>query len=189
MTDLHGNALTLSQEVELINTLKIRFENNMNRHKDFNWDEIHKKLEKNSIKLWSLSEMERTGGEPDVVDYDSKTDEYIFFDCVTESPIGRRSLCYDREALDARKDYKPINSAVDMAKQIGIELLDEEQYRFLQKRGKFDLKTSSWLKTNDQIRKLGGSIFGDLRYDNVFIYHNGAQSYYSGRGFRGFLRV
>jgi hypothetical protein len=189
MTDLHRNALTLFQEDELINTLKIRFEKNMNRHKDFNWDEIHKKLEKNSIKLWSLSEMERTGGEPDVVDYDSKTDEYIFFDCVTESPIGRRSLCYDKAALDARKENKPVNSAINMASTMGLEILDEEQYRFLQKLGKFDLKTSSWLKTNEQIRKLGGAIFADFRYDTVFIYHNGAQSYYSGRGYRCFLKI
>lgn len=175
--------------VELLNVLKNRFEKNMSRHKDIEWVSVQTKLEANIDKLNSLSEMESTGGEPDVVDYDENTDEYIFYDCSAESPKGRRSLCYDREALNSRKEHKPENSAVDMAAAMGIELLTEEQYRRLQKLGSFDMKTSSWLKTPADIRKLGGAIFADFRYGNIFVYHNGADSYYSARGFRGLLRV
>lgn len=174
---------------ELLKTLKARFEKNMNRHKGLEWDKIQARLQANPEKLWSLSEMERTGGEPDVVGLDSKTGEYIFYDCSAESPKGRRSLCYDREALESRKEFKPESSALDMAADMGIELLSEEQYRELQKLGDFDTKTSSWVKTPSGIRKLGGAIFADFRYDNVFIYHNGAESYYAVRGFRGSLRV
>lgn len=174
---------------ELIGRLKNRFEKNIKRHKGFEWSELKLKLEASGEKLWSVNEMERTGGEPDVVDYDSITGEFIFYDCSAESPAGRRSLCYDRQALDSRKEFKPGNNAMDMAAQMGIELLTEEQYRDLQKLGSFDTKTSSWLKTPDEIRKLGGAIFGDRRYNNVFIYHNGAASYYAVRGFRGSLRV
>ena len=174
---------------ELLGVLKTRLEKNMNRHKSLEWAKVQAKLEKNPEKLWSLSEMERTGGEPDVVGYDEKKDEYVFFDCSAETPKGRRSLCYDREALESRKEHKPENSAVDMATAMGIELLTEEQYRELQKLGSFDAKTSSWLKTPSDIRKLGGAIFADFRYGNVFVYHNGAQSYYAVRGFRGWLRV
>lgn len=174
---------------ELLNVLKERFEKNMSRHKDIEWVNVQAKLEANIDKLNSLSEMESTEGEPDVVDYDENTDEYIFYDCSPESPKGRRSLCYDREALNSRKENKPGNSAVDMAAAIGIELLSEEQYRGLQKLGIFDMKTSSWLKTPPDIRKLGGAIFADFRYGKVFVYHNGAESYYSARGFRGLLRV
>ncbi|MBB6452419.1 hypothetical protein HNQ94_000864 [Salirhabdus euzebyi] len=181
----------LSQEVreELIRVLKNRFENNMNRHKDLKWINIQEKLEANTEKLWSLNEMERTSGEPDVVDYDKKTDEYIFYDCSAESPKGRRSICYDREALESRKKHKPENNAIDMATAMGIELLSEEEYRGLQKLGNFDRKTSSWVKTPANIRSLGGAIFCDRRYDTVFMYHNGAESYYAARGFRGSLRV
>lgn len=161
----------------------------MNRHKGLEWAEVQTKLEADTEKLWSLNEMESTGGEPDVVDYDKKTDEYVFYDCSAESPKGRRSVCYDREALESRKKFKPKDTAIDMADAMGIEMLSEEQYRKLQKLGNFDRKTSSWLKTPDEIRKLGGAIFGDRRYDRVFIYHNGADSYYGVRGFRGFLRV
>jgi Protein of unknown function (DUF4256) len=181
--------LSLEQVEELLNTLKGRFEKNMNRHSDLEWAKVQAKLEANTEKLWSLNEMEATGGEPDVVGYDKDTDEYIFYDCSAESPKGRRSVCYDREALEARKKHKPENSALDMATEIGIELLTEEQYRALQELGNFDLKTSSWVQTPAAIRKLGGAIFCDRRYDTVFTYHNGADSYYGARGFRGSLRV
>lgn len=173
----------------LLETLKERFEKNMYRHKAINWADVHSKLISNQAKLNSLNEMEMTGGEPDVVDFDSKTGEYIFFDCSAESPKKRRSLCYDREALDARKEHKPANSAVDMANAMGIEILTEQQYRYLQTLGKFDLKTSSWVKTPPEIRKLGGAVFCDRRYDTVFMYHNGADSYYAARAFRASLRV
>lgn len=184
-----NNKLTLNQQQELLATLKSRFEKNTKRHKEIAWIEVHSRLEKNESKLWSLFEMERTGGEPDVVGKDNKTGELIYIDCVAESPVGRRSLCYDKEAYESRKENKPQSNVMDMAEEMGIELLDEEQYRNLQKLGTFDLKTSSWLKTPDSIRKLGGAIFGDYRYGNVFIYHNGAQSYYASRGFRGILKV
>jgi len=174
---------------ELLRALKARFEKNMSRHKGLNWAEVQARLEANAERLWSLNEMERTGGEPDVVGYDKKTGEYIFFDCSAETPKGRRSFCYDREALDSRKEFKPKDTAMDMAAAMGIEILTEEQYRELQKLGDFDTKTSSWLKTPAEIRRLGGSIFADRRYDHVFIYHNGASSYYAVRGFRGSLRV
>ena len=177
------------QREEVLNTLKGRFEKNVNRHKGLEWAKVRAKLESNTEKLWSLNEMERTGGEPDVAGYDKNTNEYIFFDCSPESPLGRRSFCYDREALDSRKEHKPANSAVDMAASIGIELLTEQQYRELQKFGNFDAKTSSWVKTPGDIRKLGGALFCDRRYNTVFVYHNGAESYYAARGFRGSLRV
>lgn len=173
----------------LIKTLKARFEKNTNRHKNIEWVKIETKLLSNSEKLWSLNEMETTGGEPDVIDYDTKTDEYIFCDCAAESPKGRRSFCYDREAFDARKENKPENNVIDAAIAMGVELLNEEQYRNLQKLGKFDEKTSSWIATPSAIRKLGGALFCDYRYDTVFVYHNGAQSYYAARAFRGLLRV
>lgn len=169
--------------------LKARFEKNINRHKELEWVKVKGKLEANTEKLWSLNEMERTGGEPDVADLDKETGEYIFYDCSAESPKGRRSICYDREALESRKEHKPENSAIDMAADMGIELITEEQYRELQKLGNFDMKTSSWVKTPANIRKLGGAIFCDRRYDTVFVYHNGADSYYAARGFRGSLRV
>lgn len=178
-----------SQNEELLKTLKQRFEKNINRHKNIEWSKVKTKLEANTGKLWSLNEMERTGGEPDAVGYDKKSGEYIFYDCSAESPKERRSLCYDREALNARKEYKPKNSAMDMAAEMGIEMLNEEQYRELQKLGNFDLKTSSWIITPAEIRKLGGAIFCDRRYDHVFTYHNGADSYYAARGFRGLLKV
>jgi hypothetical protein len=181
--------LTPDQNKELLKALKARFEKNMKRHEGIEWTKVQAKLEANTSKLWSLNEMEITGGEPDVIGYDNKTDEYIFYDCSAESPAGRRSLCFDREALDGRKENKPKNSVMDMADAMGIELLSEEEYRELQKLGNFDLKTSSWVKTPDDIRKLGGAIFCDRRYDNVFVYHNGAESYYAARGFRGSLRV
>lgn len=181
--------LASEQREELLSTLKNRFEKNMNRHPDFYWDGIQAKLEANSEKLWSLNEMEITGGEPDIVGFNNKTDEYIFYDCSAESPKGRRSLCYDREGLESRKENKPVNNAIDMAATMGIELLTEEQYRELQKLGIFDSKTSSWVKTPSNIRNLGGAIFCDRRYDTVFVYHNGAESYYGVRGFRGLLRV
>jgi Protein of unknown function (DUF4256) len=174
---------------ELLNTLKARFEKNINRHKGLEWAKVQAKLEANTEKLWSLNEMERTGGEPDVVGHDKKTGEYIFYDCSPESPKGRRSLCYDREALESRKEHKPEDNAIDMAAAIGIELLTEEQYRELQKLGNFDSKTSSWVKTPADTRKLGGALFCDRRYNTVFVYHNGAESYYAARGFRGSLRV
>lgn len=177
------------QRQELLGTLKARFENNMSRHKDIAWLNVQAKLEGKAEKLWSLGEMERTGGEPDVVDYDKKTSEYIFYDCSAESPTGRRSVCYDRAGLESRKEHQPKNNAIDMAAAMGVEVLTEAQYRALQKLGKFDAKTSSWLKTPAGIRKLGGAVFADFRYGNVFVYHNGAQSYYAVRGFRGLLRV
>ncbi|HWY11404.1 MAG TPA: DUF4256 domain-containing protein [Bacteroidia bacterium] len=181
--------LSPKQSEELLKTLKSRFEKNMNRHKGLEWAKVQAKLQANTEKLWSLNEMEKTGGEPDVVAHDKKTSEYIFYDCSVESPNGRRSFCYDREALESRKEHKPKNNAVGMATAMGIELLTEEQYRELQKLGKFDLKTSSWVKTPSEIRKLGGAIFCDRRYDTIFVYHNGAESYYAARGFRGWLRV
>jgi hypothetical protein len=174
---------------ELLNTLKARFEKNINRHEGLEWAKIQAKLEVKTEKLWSLNEMERTGGEPDVVGHDEKIGEYVFYDCSPESPKGRRSLCYDREALESRKENKPEDNAIDMAAAIGIELLTEEQYRELQKLGNFDSKTSSWVKTPADIRKLGGALFCDRRYNTVFVYHNGAESYYAARGFRGSLRV
>lgn len=183
------STLQKKQRDELLAILKSRFEKNMNRHKGIEWAKVLAKLEENADKLWSLSEMERTGGEPDVVGQDKKTGEYIFYDCSAESPKDRRSFCYDREALDSRKENKPKNSAVEMANAIGIEILTEEQYRELQKLGEFDLKTSSWVKTPANIRKLGGALFCDRRFDTVFVYHNGAESYYAARGFRGLLRV
>ena len=176
-------------EKELLDILKIRFEKNINRHQDIEWSNVQAKLESNTEKLLSLDKMEITGGEPDVVGYDQRTDEYIFYDCSAESPKGRRSMCYDHEALAARKEFKPGNSAVQMAADMGIALLTEAQYRELQMFGNFDTKTSSWIVTPPAIRKLGGAIFGDYRYGNIFIYHNGAESYYAGRGFRGSLRV
>ena len=181
--------LSPEQREELLRALRARFEKNMNRHKGLEWAKIRAKLEANTEKLWSLNEMERTGGEPDVVGHDKKTSEYIFYDCSAESPKGRRSVCYDHEALEARKEHKPKDSAIDMAATMGIELLTEEQYRELQKLGNFDTKTSSWVKTPSDIRKLGGALFCDRRYDHVFVYHNGAESYYSARGFRGLLSV
>jgi hypothetical protein len=183
--------LTLSnkQRDELLRALKARFERNMNRHQGREWDKVQAKLEGNPQKLWSLSEMERTGGEPDAVGHDEKTGEYIFYDCSAESPEGRRSLCYDREALESIKENKPKDNAIDMAAAMGIELLTEEQYRELQRLGEFDTKTSSWVKTTSDIRKLGGALFCDRRYDTVFVYHNGAESYYAARAFRGSLRV
>jgi len=186
-----GNKKKLSpeQREELLRLLKLRFEKNMNRHKGLEWVKVQTKLDANTEKLWSLNEMERTGGEPDVVGHDKKTGEYIFYDCSAESPKDRRSLCYDHEALKSRKEHKPKNSAIDMAAAMGIEILTEEQYRELQKLGKFDSKTSSWVKTPAGIRELGGAIFCDYRYGNVFVYHNGAESYYAARGFRGSLTV
>ena len=181
--------ISKKQSEELLRTLQARFEKNMNRHEGFDWAAVQAKLEAKTEKLWSLSEMERTGGEPDVVGRDRKTGEYIFYDCSTESPKERRSLCYDREALDSRKENKPKGNAVDMATAMGIELLTEEQYRALQKLGTFDMKTSSWVKTPSNVRKLGGALFCDRRFDTVFLYHNGAESYYAARGFRGWLRV
>ena len=177
------------QREELLRALKARFEKNMNRHQDLEWAKVQAKLEANTEELWSLSEMERTGGEPDVVGHDKKTDEYIFFDCSPETPKGRTNLCYDREGLDSRKEHKPKNSAMDLAAAMGIELLTEDQYRKLQQLGNFDTKTSSWVRTPANIRKLGGALFCDRRYNTVFVYHNGAQSYYAARGFRGSLRV
>lgn len=181
--------LSTEQREALLKTLKSRFEKHMNRHKGMEWSEVLARLETRPDKLWSLQEMERTGGEPDVVGFDEKTGEYIFYDCAAESPKGRRSVCYDREAQESRKEHRPENNAVDMAAAMGIEILTEEQYRDLQQLGNFDLKTSSWVKTPDAIRKLGGALFCDRRYDHVFVYHNGAQSYYAARAFRGLLRV
>ncbi|MGE7926690.1 DUF4256 domain-containing protein [Lysinibacillus xylanilyticus] len=181
--------LSLEQREEILRTLKARFEKNMNRHNDLEWAKVQAKLETNTEKLWSLNEMEGTGGEPDVVGHDKNTNEYIFYDCSVESPKGRRSVCYDREALESRKNHKPENNAIDMATAMGIELLTEEQYRELQKLENFDMKTSSWVKTPANIRKLGGAIFCDYRYETVFVYHNGAESYYAARDFRGSLRV
>ena len=181
--------LSSQQRQELLSTLKARFEKNMNRHKGLEWAKVQAKLEANAEKLWSLSEMESTGGEPDVVGHDKKTGEYVFYDCSAESPKGRRSVCYDSEALESRKEHKPANSAVGMATAMGIELLTEEQYRELQKLGEFDLKTSSWVKTPSDIRELGGALYCDRRYNHTFVYHNGAESYYAVSGFRGLLRV
>ncbi len=181
--------LSPEKREELLRALKARFEKNMNRHKGLEWAKVQAKLEANTEKLWPLNEMERTGGEPDVIGHDTKTGEYIFYDCSAESPKGRRNVCYDREALEARKSNKPENNAIDMAATMGIELLTEEQYRELQNLGNFDTKTSSWVKTPSDIRKLGGAIFADRRYGNVFVYHNSAPSYYGVRGFRGSLRV
>jgi hypothetical protein len=195
---MNSNTKELSQEQrkELLSVLKARFEKNMNRHtclpagrKVIEWVKIQTRLDAHPGKLWSLNEMERTGGEPDVVGFDNKTGEYLFYDCSAETPAGRRNVCYDREALDSRKSFKPQNTAMDMAAVMGIELLTEEQYRKLQKLGEFDTKTSSWIKTPNDIRKLGGAIFADCRYDHVFVYHNGADSYYGSRGFRGLLLV
>jgi hypothetical protein len=182
-------AVSPEQREELLGALKARFEKNMNRHKGLEWANVQAKLNANAEKLWSINEMERTGGEPDVVGHDRKTGEYIFYDCSAESPKGRRSACYDREALESRKENKPADNAMDMATAMGIELLTEEQYRELQKLGNFDTKTSSWVKTPSEIRKLGGALFCDRRYDAVFVYHNGAESYYAARAFRGSLRV
>lgn len=191
MSSINSNKkqLSLEQREKLLVTLKSRFEKNMNRHVSLEWAKVQAKLETDGKKLWSLSEMEMTGGEPDVIGYDNMTGEYTFYDCSAESPKGRRSLCYDREALESRKEHKPADSAVGMALAMGIELLTEEEYRKLQELGDFDLKTSSWLKTPSDIRKLGGAIFADYRYGHVFVYHNGAESYYAVRGFRGSLRV
>ncbi len=183
--------LTPKEIESLFKILKSRFDKNMNRHKGMDWEKLQLKLNHKNAKekLWSLNEMERTGGEPDVVGYDKKTDEFILFDCSAESPNGRRSICYDQAALNSRKENKPKHSAIGMATEMGIDLITEEQYRELQKLGKFDTKTSSWIKAPDTIRKLGGAIFGDFRYNTIFIYHNGAESYYAGRGFRGTLKV
>ena len=191
MKNITGNKKQLSpkQREELLAALKARFEKNLNRHKGLDWAKIQAKLEASAEKLWSLNEMERIGGEPDVVGHDNKTGEYIFFDCSAESPKGRTSLCYDREALDSRKEFKPKNNVMDMAAAMGVELLTEEQYFELQKLGEFDAKTSSWVKTPAGIRNLGGALYCDRRYGRVFVGHNGAQSYYGGRGFRGSLRV
>jgi len=191
MNNMNRNKKELppGQREELLRALKARFEKNMNRHKGLEWAKVQAKLEANAEKMWSFNEMERTGGEPDVVGHDIKTGEYIFYDCSAESPKGRRSVCYDREGQESRKEHKPDNNATDMAAAMGIELLTEEQYRELQKLGSFDTKTSSWLKTPSEIRKLGGAIFADFRYGNVFVYHNGAESYYGARAFRGSLRV
>ncbi|HMG93235.1 MAG TPA: DUF4256 domain-containing protein [Chryseolinea sp.] len=181
--------LSSEQREELLLALEVRFEKNMRRHKGLEWAKVQSKLTANPDKLWSLNEMETTGGEPDVVGYDKKTGEYIFYDCSEESPKGRRSFCYDREALDSRKENKPKNNAMDLAASIGIELLTEEQYRQLQELGEFDMKTSSWVQTPSDVRELGGALFCDRRYDKVFLYHNGAESYYAARGFRGLLKV
>jgi hypothetical protein len=184
-----GSKLSQKEKEELLKTLKARFEKNMTRHKGIDWEKVEAKLQKEEGKLWSLSEMERTGGEPDVVGYDKKSNEYIFYDCAPESPKERRSLCYDTAALNSRKEHKPKDSAENLAESMGVELLTEEQYRELQKIGEFDLKTSSWIKTPDEIRKLGGAIFCDRRFNTVFTYHNGAESYYGSRGFRTVLKV
>ncbi|HLD21508.1 MAG TPA: DUF4256 domain-containing protein [Patescibacteria group bacterium] len=186
---MHMKTVSTKQREKLLRVLKARFEKNMNRHEDLEWINVQNKLLANTKKLLSLNKMEETGGEPDVVGYDKKTKEYIFYDCSEESPKGRRSLCYDREALESRKTHQPKNNAIDMAAAMNIELLTEEQYRALQKLGAFDTKTSSWVKTPSDIKKLGGALFCDRRYDHVFVYHNGAESYYAARGFRGELRV
>jgi hypothetical protein len=190
MSDIKSkNELLPEQREELLTALKARFEKNMDRHAGLEWAEVYKKLTAVTEKLWSLNEMERTGGEPDVLSHDKKTGEYIFYDCSAESPKGRRNVCYDREALDSRKEFKPKDNAMDMAAAMGIDILSEKQYLDLQRLGNFDTKTSSWLKTPPEIRKRGGAIFADRRYDHVFVYHNGASSYYAVRGFRGSLRV
>ena len=188
-TNSNNKKLSSAQQEELFSALKVRFEKNRKRHKGLEWAKVQARLEAKVEKCWSLSEMEKTGGEPDLIGYDLETDEFIFYDCSAESPSGRRSICYDREALDSRKENKPKNSAVDMAAAMGVELLTEDEYRELQKLGHFDLKTSSWIKTPADIRKLGGAVFCDRSYDTVFIYHNGADSYYAARGFRGSIRV
>jgi Protein of unknown function (DUF4256) len=188
-TTINKKELSSGECDELVSTLKTRFEKNMKRHNDIAWTKVQAKLEANPEKLWSLNEMEKTGGEPDVVRFDKRTGEYIFYDCSPESPNGRRNVCYDREALEKRKEHKPKDSAINLAASMGIEILTEEQYRELQQLGNFDLKTSSWVKTPDHIRKLGGAVFCDRRYDTVFLYHNGAESYYAARGFRGSLKV
>lgn len=184
-----NNALSPQQTEELLAALQLRFEKNKQRHKNLNWNDVNTRLKNKPEKLWALHQMELTGGEPDVIAFDKKTGEYIFYDCSAESPAGRRSLCYDRQALDARKENKPKNNVMDMAAAMGIELLTEGQYRELQQLGKFDSKTSSWIQTPAEIRKLGGAIFADYRYGQVFVYHNGAESYYAARGFRGSLKV
>ncbi|SET35171.1 Protein of unknown function [Salinibacillus kushneri] len=189
MTKSNKKALSQEQQEELLGALKVRFENNMNRHKEIEWAKVQEKLQADTEKLWSLKQMEATGGEPDVVGFDEKKNEYIFCDCSTESPKGRRSVCYDREALESRKKHKPENNAIDMATSMGIELLTEEQYRALQNIEHFDMKTSSWVHTPSDIRERGGALFCDNRYGHVFVYHNGASSYYGSRGFRGLLRV
>ena len=188
-TNSNKKKLSPEQIGKLFDTLRSRFEKNMSRHKGIDWSKMQAKLEANPYKLWSLNEMEETGGEPDVAGYDKKTDEYVFYDCSAESPKGRRSLCYDAEARDSRKEHKPEDSAMNVATNMGVEMLTEEEYRYLQKLGEFDLKTSSWVKTPSNIRALGGAIFCDRRYNNVFMYHNGAESYYAARGFRAILRV
>ncbi len=189
MAPKNNQLLTVEETEILLQFLKTRFEKNMNRHPNLDWNKIQVKLENNPEKLWSLNEMEETGGKPDVLEYDKQSDVYVFFDCSAETPKGRRSLCYDQDALESRKEHKPQSSALEMTKQMQIEILDEEQYRFLQQFGKFDTKTSSWLRTPASIREMGGAIFGDWRYGQVFIYHNGAESYYAARGFRGMLKV
>lgn len=181
--------LSPKQSEGLLKTLKGRFEKNMKRHKGIDWAKVELKIKANPAKLWSLYQMEETGGEPDVIGYDKKSNQYMFVDCSAESPKERRSLCYDRKALNSRKEHKPKNSAIDMADEMGIEILSEDEYRQLQKLGQFDTKTSSWIKTPENIRKLGGAVFADFRYDTIFIYHNGAESYYAGRGFRGSLKI
>lgn len=186
---LKRQELSPEQREALLNVLETRFEKNMDRHQGLEWDEVEVRLKAHPEKLWSLNEMERTGGEPDIVSHDPETGEYIFFDCSAESPKGRRSVCYDREGLESRKEHKPENNAVDLAADMGIELLTEQQYRVLQQLGEFDTKTSSWVQTPPEIRKLGGALFCDRRYDHVFVYHNGAPSYYAARGFRGSLRI
>jgi len=188
-TNSSKSKLSAEQQKELLKELKTRFEKNLKRHKGIEWSKVQTKLEASPDKLWSLDQMEQSGGEPDVVGFDKKSGEYIFFDCSPESPKGRRSICYDDEALQSRKEHKPKSSALEMAREMGIEILTEEQYRELQKLGEFDSKTSSWIKTPNVIRELGGAIFGDRRFDHIFIYHNGAESYYAARGFRGALRV
>jgi len=189
MKPMSNPSLSKKQREEILRALQARFEKNMNRHPGVEWTKVQARLEASTEKLWSLHEMERTGGEPDVVGHDKKTGEYIFYDCSAESPKGRRSICYDREALDSRKENKPKDNAIAMAAAMGVELLTEEQYRELQKLGNFDTKTSSWVKTPSAVRKLGGALFCDRRFDTVFLYHNGAESYYAARGFRGSLRV
>ena len=183
------NKLSIDQQEELLSVLEARFEKNMQRHNSIEWNKVVVKLKANPDKLWSLDEMERTEGEPDVIAYDENTDEYVFYDCSAESPKGRRSICYDHEALEKRKENKPKDSALNMAEEMGIKILNEEEYKELQKLGKFDTKTSSWIATPSDIRKLGGALFSDFRYNTVFVYHNGADSYYAARGFRGSLRV
>ena len=189
MNKIDKKEFSPEQREELLRVLKARFEKNMNRHKGLEWAKVQDRLQASTEKLWSLYQMERTGGEPDLVAHDKKTGEFIFYDCSAESPKGRRSVCYDREALESRKEHKPENNAMDLAAAIGVEILTEEQYRDLQKLGNFDTKTSSWVKTPSAIRKLGGALFCDRRYDTVFVYHNGAESYYAARAFRGSLRV